>query len=160
MISTAVPSPSPLLQLVDAARVALDQLLQLLLQEQELLTQNKIDQLAALAAQKQQCASQAEAAGERLQTALGALGVGSDTDVGAWLQQYAPDALEAWQQLRETARQAEIYNRSNGMLIETRRQLLDHFVSQLASARGDALSYSNTGRLRGGSGGSFSRDKI
>ncbi|KAF0814439.1 hypothetical protein IGB42_01340 [Andreprevotia sp. IGB-42] len=154
------PTYPLLLSLVQTAHAALDQLLQLLLQEQNLLTHNQIDQLAALSLQKHQAASVAETAGERLQTALQSIGVDNDIDVAAWFTRYAPESLEAWQQLRETARQAALYNRSNGQLIETRRQLLDQFVTQLASARGDSLSYSKAGQLRGGSGGSLSRDKI
>ncbi|SMC20556.1 FlgN protein [Andreprevotia lacus DSM 23236] len=151
---------SPWLLLVTTTCNALDQLLQILLHEQNLLTHNQIDQLAGVSLRKQQAANEAEAAGEQLQLALQHAGVTPGTDVTVWFEQHAPEALETWQLLRETARQAELYNRSNGLLIETRRQLLDQFVSQLASARGDALSYSAKGRLTAGGSGSLSRDKI
>ncbi|WP_035055482.1 flagellar export chaperone FlgN [Andreprevotia chitinilytica] len=160
MSLTSPSTAETLLIFVDAARNALDGLLQLLLQEQELLTHNKIDFLAELSSRKQLAAVAAEQAGAQLRQQFNQAGMPEDADVAQWLTDQAPAALEAWQDLREIARKAELYNRNNGLLIDTRRQLLDQFISQLASSRGDALSYSPRGQLNSGSGGRLSRDKV
>ncbi|GAB7128404.1 hypothetical protein JCM19000A_29110 [Silvimonas sp. JCM 19000] len=149
-----------ILPLIIHASTTLARLLEVLRGEQDLLVQNRIDGLSALLPEKQQAAALADASARTLQAFLAANGVeGSEAAVRAWLQAHAADALDAWDTLREYARQAAAINRSNGALIDTRRHLIDGFLHDIASERQDDIQvYSERGRMHSGAG-TIRRDK-
>lgn len=149
-----------ILPLIIHASTSLARLLEVLHAEQDLLVQNRIDALAPLLPEKQLAAAVADAAARTLQAFLAASSVGNnEAAVHDWIIANAPEALDAWNTLREYARQAAAINRSNGSLIDTRRHLIDGFLHEIASERqDDAQVYSDRGRMHSGAG-TIRRDK-
>ncbi|GGP19622.1 flagella synthesis protein FlgN [Silvimonas iriomotensis] len=146
--------------LIQNASTALDALLKLLHQEQDCLVNNRIDELGGLLQAKQQAANATEQATGLVEAWFTANGIATQqADVQRWFEANQPAGVAAWNNLREQARQAAAINRSNGQLIDTRRQLVDGFVADLVQERDDGSQvYSGTGQISGRPG-SITRDK-
>jgi len=155
-----VVQPESVLELIEKASAALAELLQLLQQEQDCLVSNRIDDLATLISAKQQSAGKTEQATGAVEEWFNANGIASrEADIRQWLAAHLPQGAGAWETLREQARQASAINKSNGQLIDTRRQLVDGFVAELAHERGESTQlYSGSGQLTGRTG-PFTRGK-
>ncbi|MBB5190307.1 flagellar biosynthesis/type III secretory pathway chaperone [Silvimonas terrae] len=148
------------IELIQNASSALAELLTLLHQEQDCLVNNRIDELGGLLQAKQSAANHTEQTTRLVETWFAEHGIAThQADVQRWFEANLPEGASAWNTLREQARQAAAINRSNGSLIDTRRQLVDGFVADLVQERNDGSQvYSDTGQLSSRPG-SITRDK-
>jgi flagellar biosynthesis/type III secretory pathway chaperone len=158
--TTPVVQTQSVIELIQNASTALANLLTLLQQEQDCLVNNRIDELAGLLQAKQLAANATEQSTRLVENWFTANGIATQqADVQHWFEANLPDGVAAWTALREQARQAAAINRSNGQLIDTRRQLVDGFVADLVQERDDGSQvYSDTGQISGRPG-SITRDK-
>lgn len=128
----------------------LEQLTALLVRERELLGEGRIDgeALDVLAVEKQQVLSMLADCEERRRTTQVNLGYsrGADGDEPAARDQ---GCLEAWQRMRDRAREAAQLNQFNGQLINLRLTCNQRLLNGLRALAGKDL-YGPDGQARGG----------
>ena len=128
----------------------LEQLTALLVRERELLGEGRIDgqALGALATEKQQVLSTLAESEERRRAAQASLGYGrgADGDEPAARDQ---GCLEAWERMRDRARDAAQLNQFNGQLINLRLTCNQRLLNDLRALAGKDL-YGPDGQARGG----------
>ncbi|WP_051304584.1 flagella synthesis protein FlgN [Chitinilyticum litopenaei] len=145
---------------IRAEQQQLAALYQTLQEEQQLLAERQLDKLSVLLEEKTRQIRTLEQLSQQRRQALSAAGVTDQAEpIRSWLDTYQPDLLPAWDELLELARKAELLNRSNGQLINTRMDIEQSFLRQFVQQHElDAGGYSADGRLSTGGGASRKRD--
>lgn len=154
----------PLVQVLDAELVAVDEFLALLQQEQAALIENTLNQLVEFAKAKAGKAQALELLGRERKRLFIANGVVIDDDPPHRMLSIArlPESewlsiAERWQRLLLNARHASALNQTNGTLIETRQQQNQQLMTLLHHS-GTTLSYDAYGLPRlAGSGSSLGK---
>lgn len=128
----------------------LEQLTVLLVRERELLGEGRIDgeALGTLASEKQQVLSTLAEFEERRRAAQASLGYGRSMD-GDERAARDQGCLEAWERMRDRAREAAQINQSNGQLINLRLTCNQRLLNDLRALAGRDL-YGPDGQARGG----------
>lgn len=128
---------------------ALERMIALLQQEQEVLTRARIEQLAEISDQKARQVAQLEHLTAERRSLMLARNIPDDgSAISDWLSRHEPDLLETWQTLIDLARQAAQYNRSNGRLIASREEANRALMGLLLNERSvEDTGYTADGQL-------------
>ena len=141
-------SKQQLIVAIERELLELQRLVVLLEQEQNALVQRRIDQVSALLEAKSQAVRVLEAASETRSAVSAELGLTGQTQLLAFLGEDS----KLWQQVQQSARMAEMLNKSNGQLIQTHQESSQHLMSLLAQQRNLDSGYSADGKFVGSTG--------
>lgn len=127
----------------------LDQLLVLLKKEQKLLTERRLDELLPLLDEKTILIRRLEECSQARRQAFESEQVTDQADtIRSWLHVHQPTLQQQWEQLLENARAAELINRTNGQLINTRQEIEQQFLQQSVMPNSaESSSYTADGRI-------------
>ena len=121
--------------------------IELLQQEQNLLTENKTDSLLTLAEQKSALAVSLNQFAEKRRALLNNQLPESDNDaIQSWLTTHSPEGLAHWQEIRILAEQARQLNRINGELIQMKLRHNQQTLAALTQAARKADLYGPDGQ--------------
>lgn len=150
MLPTAYPE---LLAALSEERVLVTSFVELLQQEQRLLMENGIDQLASLTDQKSALALRLNALAEMRQRQLEKLIPGADhIAVLNWFEANNKECVALWQEIRTLAEQARQLNHINGELIQMKLRHTQQSLTVLTRAVSQANLYGPTGQTHFSSG--------
>lgn len=125
----------------------------LLQQEQGLLTENSIDQLQHLAEKKSAHAVSLNELNEVCRRLLGkVIPVPDNAGIAAWLQANCKQGLVFWQEIRVLTEQARQINQINGELIQMKQRLNQQLLTALTRAVNQANVYGSDGQTNFSSG--------
>jgi flagella synthesis protein FlgN len=140
-------SDSQLLAALAAEHTALQHFVALLEQEQEMLVENRTDQLLELSEQKSGDALKLNELAQARRTLLKKYLPQFDTDaVRAWLTMHNPQGLEVWLKILALAERASQTNRTNGELIQTKLRHNQQTLTVLSNAANKANLYGPDGQ--------------
>jgi flagella synthesis protein FlgN len=133
-----------------AERRAFNEFVELLQTEQETLQRGDVDRLVSLAQLKSDKVVTLAQIEDQRNRKLAAAGFTPDqAGMTSWLKQHAgefPDAEKTWAELLSKARQAQMLNQSNGILIEQKLRHNQQALAILQAAANQASTYGPDGQ--------------
>lgn len=147
-----------------AERRAFNEFVELLQTEQETLQRGDVDRLVSLAQLKSDKVVTLAQIEDQRNRKLAAAGFTPDqTGMTSWLKQHAwefPDAERTWAELLSKARQAQMLNQSNGILIEQKLRHNQQALAILQAAANQASTYGPDGQTHAGKRGGRPLGKV
>lgn len=120
---------------------------ELLQQEQRLLTENQTEPLLGIAEQKSLLATQLNQLSEsRIKLLNKHISDLTNEAIHSWLTENSADGLQKWQEIRELAEQARQLNRVNGELIQMKLRFNQQTLATLSQAVSKADLYGPDGQ--------------
>lgn len=127
---------------------ALEKMVALLQQEQEVLAHARIDQLADITENKTRLVAELETLTSRRRAVMSGREIPDDgSAIAEWLATHEPATLPVWQNLIELARQAAQRNNGNRQLLASREEANRNLMRVLLEEQDAESSYSANGRL-------------
>ncbi|MBE9608835.1 flagella synthesis protein FlgN [Chitinilyticum piscinae] len=126
------------------------QLCHLLRQEQQALTERRLDDLSTLLENKAALLKALDSAGQARRAFFSSEQVlDSSETIRNWFSTYQPALLTTWGQLIDCTREADLLNRTNGQLISNRQEIEAQFLQQLLQTgqHDESAAYSADGKL-------------
>ena len=143
---------------------AFNEFVELLQTEQETLQRGDVDRLVSLAQLKSDKVVTLAQIEDQRNRKLAAAGFSPDQlGMTSWLKQHAmefPDAEKIWAELLSKARQAQMLNQSNGMLIEQKLRHNQQALAILQAAANQASTYGPDGQTHAGKRGGRPLGKV
>lgn len=143
---------------------AFDEFVELLQSEQEALQRGDVDRLVSLAQLKSNKVVALAQIEDQRNRKLAASGFKPDlAGMGTWLKQHAgdfPGAEKTWTELLSKARQAQMLNQSNGILIEQKLRHNQQALAILQAAANQASTYGPDGQTHAGKRGGRPLGKV
>lgn len=141
------PACAEILSALSDERASAQIFVELLQQEQSLLTENSIDQLLNLAEKKSAHALRLNELNEVCRRLLGKfIPKLNDTTIVAWFETNSKEGLALWQEIRVLAEQARQINQINGELIQMKQRLNQQLLTALTRAVNQANLYGSDGQ--------------
>lgn len=141
------PACAEILSALSDERVSVLSFVELLQQEQSLLTENSIDQLQSLAEKKSAHAVRLNELNEVCRRLLGkVIPTPDNTAIAAWFETNSKEGLALWQEVRALAEQAWQLNQINGELILMKQRLNQQLLTALTRAVNQANLYGSDGQ--------------
>ena len=141
-----------------------DEFVELLQTEQEALQQGDVDRLVALAQLKSNIVVTLAQIEDQRNRKLAAAGFRPDpVGMGTWLKQHAvdfPSAEKTWTELLSKARQAQMLNQANGIMIEQKLRHNQQALAILQAAANQASTYGPDGHTHAGKHGGRPLGKV
>ncbi|WP_255989877.1 flagella synthesis protein FlgN [Chitinolyticbacter albus] len=156
MIDTVAPGRPQLAALLADLEQALNRFNALLEEEEQVLTLARIDALSQLTQDKLTASGQLEARFQAFRAFAEFSGMPLTPPhlLDEALAAYDAEIAAQWQRIRAQSQAAKVRNASNGRLIDTRRNLNDRLIAELAQTRETPQLYGEDGRVRSLGGGS------
>jgi flagella synthesis protein FlgN len=155
------PACTDLLAAMAEERAAVRSFVDLLQQEQNLLTENSIDPLMMLAEQKSTRAAQlGELAEVRHRLMLACLPELTAPAILAWFKVNSAESLVLWQEISTLAEQARQLNHINGELIQMKLRHNQQLLTALSRAVNQANLYGPDGQTNFSAGGGRSLGSV
>ena len=143
---------------------AFNEFVELLQSEQEALQRGDVDHLVSLAQLKSSKVVALAQLEDQRNRKLAAAGFKADlVGMGTWLKQHAgdyPGAEKTWAEILSKARQAQILNQSNGMMIEQKLHHNKQALAILQAAANQASTYGPDGQTHAGKRGGRPLGKV
>jgi len=141
------PACAEILSALSEERASAQSFVELLQQEQSLLTENSIDQLLNLAEKKSAHALRLNELNEVCRRLLGKFIPKLDnTTIATWFETNSKEGLALWQEIRVLAEQARQINQINGELIQMKQRLNQQLLTALTRAVNQANLYGSDGQ--------------
>lgn len=149
MNQTQALNPAVFQALAQEETVAVDNFLDVLRREQAALVQGQVDQLPALAEEKNGYCLTLDRFSRRRQQLLAAAGLNaSPANLAAWVQAQPDPIRRTWQGLLSKAEEARSLNRQNGEIITSRMQTNQQSLTVLLEISNRAAVYGPDGQPR------------